>query len=87
MPNICVTYCTDVCLQSVAPQPAAPTKGDKKSAPNTSGVNASPSKTAQTPSHLYSVTASPITNPHMYNQLGVSIGVVWHLLTQTFSLG
>ncbi|WAR07044.1 ADGB-like protein [Mya arenaria] len=45
-------------LKSVAPPPPAPTKGDKKSVPNTTGVNVSPSRTVQTPSH-----ASPITNP------------------------
>ncbi|XP_060593126.1 androglobin-like isoform X19 [Ruditapes philippinarum] len=54
--------------QSVAPQPPAPTKGDKKSAPNASGVNTSPSKTVQTPSHTFtSAMASPTTNPLLHN--------------------
>ncbi|XP_052808177.1 androglobin-like isoform X3 [Mya arenaria] len=55
--------------QSVAPPPPAPTKGDKKSVPNTTGVNVSPSRTVQTPSH-----ASPITNPTHHHHHPTPIG-------------
>jgi len=46
-------------LQSVAPPPPAPAKGEKKAAGGpAAGVNVSPSRTLATPSH-----ASPHTNP------------------------
>ena len=57
----------------MAPPAPPPAKGDKKSAPNTAGVITSPSKTAQTPSHMYSAAPSPVINPLLSNILSVSI--------------
>ena len=70
-------------LQSVAP-PAPPPdkKGDKKSAPNTAGVMASPSKISAptTPSHMFSIVSaiSPNINTLLNtpNQPSVSIVLV-----------
>ena len=57
----------------MAPPAPPPAKGDKKSAPNTAGVITSPSKTAQTPSHMYSAAPSPVINSHLSNVMSVSI--------------